>query len=174
MNNIWVTSDYHFNHDKDFIWKARGYSNIEEMNEDLIKKTNMVVKPDDDLYILGDLCLGDLEKGRDCLSRLNGRIHVVYGNHDTDRRKQMYSELSNYIEGAYSMMLRYKKYHFYLSHFPTITANNDNDKPLKQKTLNLFGHTHQTNPFYEDADYMFNCGVDAHDGFPISLDVIRI
>ena len=33
---IYLTSDWHFGHDREFIWKARGYSSVEEMNEDQI------------------------------------------------------------------------------------------------------------------------------------------
>ena len=40
MSNIWITSDTHFGHDKDFIWKERGYCSIQEHDEDLIKKWN--------------------------------------------------------------------------------------------------------------------------------------
>ena len=31
---ILITSDLHLNHDKDFIYGSRGYSTVEEMNED--------------------------------------------------------------------------------------------------------------------------------------------
>lgn len=31
MSNIFITSDLHFNHNKDFIWKKRGFSNVNEM-----------------------------------------------------------------------------------------------------------------------------------------------
>ena len=40
---IFLTSDMHFGHDREFIWKARGYSSVEEMNEDYIEKWNSIV-----------------------------------------------------------------------------------------------------------------------------------
>ena len=40
MSNIFITSDLHFNHDKDFIWKERGFSNVNEMNEAIVKNWN--------------------------------------------------------------------------------------------------------------------------------------
>lgn len=68
-------------------------------------------------------------------------------------------------------MLDYKKYHFYMSHFPTLTGNLEKES-LKQMTLNLYGHTHQNSNFYEDRPYMYHVGVDSHDGYPVSLDKI--
>ena len=55
---IYVTSDLHLNHDKEFIYAARGYSSVGEMNKDLIAKFNNTVTDEDEVYILGDLCLG--------------------------------------------------------------------------------------------------------------------
>ena len=53
---IYITSDFHLNHDKPFIYATRGYSSVEEMNKDLITKFNNTVTDEDEVYILGDLC----------------------------------------------------------------------------------------------------------------------
>ena len=55
---IWIVSDWHFNHNKPFIYEARGYCSPEVMNEDLIARHNALVRPWDDVYVLGDLMLG--------------------------------------------------------------------------------------------------------------------
>ena len=59
MGNIFLTSDLHFGHNKEFIYKVRGFNSIEEMNEAIIERWNSVVNNDDDVYVLGDfiLCL---------------------------------------------------------------------------------------------------------------------
>ena len=44
---IYITSDLHLNHQREFIYAARGYSSIEEMNKDLITKFNNTVTDDD-------------------------------------------------------------------------------------------------------------------------------
>ena len=77
MSNIWITSDTHFGHDKDFIWKARGYCSIQEHDEDLIKKWNERIKPDDIVYHLGDVIMGEAEHWLECLKKLNGEIHIL-------------------------------------------------------------------------------------------------
>ena len=168
---IFVTSDWHLSHDKEFIWKARGYNSVEEMNYDLIKKHNSLVTANDDVYVLGDCCLGMLEQNRELISQFNGRLHIILGNHDGPIRQKMYIELPNVVECVWAIMLNYHKYHFYMSHFPTLTGNLEKES-LKQMTLNLYGHTHQNTNFFEDIPYMYHVGVDSHNGFPVSLDNI--
>ena len=46
MGKIWLTSDLHFGHDREFVWKVRGYSSVEEMNEAQVEKWN--AKADDE------------------------------------------------------------------------------------------------------------------------------
>lgn len=171
MSKIFVTSDLHFGHDRQFIWGARGFSSIEEMNETYVKRWNEIVSEEDHVYILGDLMLGDNEKGIDCLTRLNGTLHVVLGNHDTANRQKIYKEIPNVHEIAWAIMLPYKKYHFFMTHFPCMTGNLEKES-LRQMTLNLYGHTHQTENFYEDRPYMYHVGVDSHKGIPVLLDDI--
>lgn len=170
-SNIWITSDWHFGHDREFIWKARDFASVEDMNEHIIAAHNTMVKPDDDVYVLGDLMLGDSTKGIECIKRMNGKLHIVRGNHDTDNRWKMYSELPNVVEMDNAIYFKYKKHHFYMSHFPSLTGNLEKES-LTQMTLNLFGHTHQQTNFYMDMPYLYHCGVDSHKCFPVSLDDI--
>ena len=172
MGKIWLTSDWHFGHDREFIWGPRGFKSMEEMNETIIENHNMLVSPEDDVYVLGDLMLGDYEVGKKCVERLNGKIHVVRGNHDTDKRwNEIYPTIENLELLDWAAMLRYKKYHFLLSHFPTNTANIEAES-LKQCTLNLFGHTHSKDKFREDIPFYYNVALDAHNSCPVLLDVI--
>lgn len=167
---IFFTSDWHFNHDRGFIYEPRGFSNVQEMNEAIIERHNSIVSPKDDVYVLGDLCLGtDLEANQKLLSRLNGQLHITWGNHDTPNRKKMYTELPNFVEATWVLPLRYDGYSFYLNHYPTVTGNL-NESHLRQMVLNLYGHTHQNTNFYEDRPYMYHVGVDSHDCYPVPID----
>ena len=139
------------------------------MNEHIIAAHNAVVKPDDDVYVLGDLMLGDYQKGIECIRRLNGALHLIRGNHDTDSRWNGYLSLRNVYEMQNAIYLKYKKHHFYMSHYPTLTGNLEKES-LTQMTLNLFGHTHQKTNFYEDRPYMLHVGVDSHNCEPLLLD----
>lgn len=172
---IYLTSDLHFNHNREFIWKARGFTSVQEMNEEIIERYNALVRPDDDVYVLGDSSLGGgdeqiLAANKALIERLNGKLHIIRGNHDTGRRVTMYESCKNVVGPVlYADMIHYKGYHFYLSHFPTLTGNLEKES-LKQCTCNLFGHTHQTTNFHLDIPYMYHVGVDSHDCKPVLLD----
>lgn len=170
---IYLTSDFHFNHDKEFIYKSRGFNTIEEMNIAIISNFNNIISSEDDVYILGDLCLGkDLEKNKKLISSLNGNLHIIRGNHDTDNKIEMYKECPNVVEIENALYFKYNNYHFFFSHFPCLSGNLSKES-LKQLVLNLYGHTHQTTKLFNDSvPYMYHVGVDAHNCKPILLDDI--
>lgn len=158
-------------HDREFIWKARGYESVQAMNLAQVQKWNFAVDNEDDVYVLGDFMLGDPEN-IEFIKQLKGKIHIVLGNHDTANREKMYRELPNVVEVAeVGIRLKYKKHHFILTHYPMLTGNLENES-LRQMTLNLFGHTHQTTNFYNDMPFMYHVGVDSHNGYPVPLDCI--
>ena len=43
------------------------------------------------------------------LKRLNGRIHIIIGNHDTDTRIDLYKQCPNVVSVDYSLRLKIKK-----------------------------------------------------------------
>ena len=173
---IFVTSDFHFNHNKDFIYGKRGFENVDDMNQAIINAVNNTVGADDELYILGDLMLGNLNDGLNCMKQINCKnLYIVYGNHDTDTRKQAYWGLpQNIVEAGDALTRKYCGLHFYFSHYPTLTGNIQKES-LSQMTLNIHGHTHQSNVFMDKDQFpfMFHAGVDsAPDFMPWSLDQI--
>ena len=168
---IWFTSDWHFGHDKEFIWKERGFSSVEEMNEELIKRFNSVVAEDDDVFVLGDLMLGDLSN-ISYVERLNGKFHIIRGNHDTSNRMTQFIGLSKVVDYCDADYFEYGKYKFFLTHFPCITSNVDDDKKPWKRIMNLYGHTHQTTNFYNENPFMYHVGVDSHNCYPVSIEQI--
>lgn len=169
---IYLTSDTHFCHDKEFLYKPRGFSSIEEHDKKIISNWNSVIKQDDEVYHLGDVMLVDNEKGAEYLSQLNGKIHIILGNHCTNTRIEIYKKLKNIQDIQYAYMLKYKKAHFYLSHYPTLTANFD-DGPWHKNIISLHGHTHSKEKFYDENNpFIYNVALDAHNCFPVSLDQI--
>lgn len=168
--NIYVTSDTHFGHDREFLFKPRGFSSIEEHDTEVIKRWNARVGPEDIVYHLGDVMLGNNEYGMNCLKQLNGHIKIIPGNHDTSTRLKLYATLENVEVLSLAEALKYNKYNFYLSHHPTMTSNLEKSPHLRMHLINLFGHTHQTKMFYEDMPYMFHIGMDSNNCTPVLLD----
>lgn len=170
MSRIFMTSDLHFGHDRGFLYEPRGFENIEDHDETVIQNWNSIVEPEDEVYILGDLMLNNNEHGIECIKRLNGHLHIIYGNHDTDARKTLYESLGFEIH-RWAEVIKYRKYNFYLSHFPTMTGNLEAES-LHQCLINLYGHTHQQFNFYQDIPFMYHVGLDSHNNYPVLLDDI--
>ena len=87
MKERWIISDTHFGHQKccefthhDTGVKTRPWTDVEEMNEDMIRMWNEVVNPGDRVYHLGDVAMQ--AKYLPILDRLNGKKVLIMGNHD--------------------------------------------------------------------------------------------
>ena len=169
---IYFTSDLHFCHDKWFLYVARGFKSIDDMNEAIIERWNSTVTPDDDVYVLGDLMLNDNEKGTECIRKLNGKIHIVLGNHDSDARILIYKSLPNVVSVSWAERLKYEGITMFMTHYPCMTRNSTKE-PLKTAVFSLFGHTHSRELFYNGDPYAYNVSMDAHDCRPVSVEQVR-
>ena len=170
---IWITSDLHLQHDKPFIYEARGFSSIQEHDEAIIKNWNKLVEDYDVVYILGDLIMGESEQGIELLRQLNGSLRVILGNHCTAKRIELYETLPNVEILGYANILKYQKYRFYLSHYPTLCSNFNDGKTLKEKVINLCGHAHTKDCFTDiDKGVIFHVEMDTNNCKPWKLDDI--
>lgn len=172
---IWFTSDFHFWHDKDFIYQPRGCSTIEEMNEEIIRKHNSVVKKDDTVYVLGDCGLGlDTQAIIDCLKQLNGELILIVGNHDTNNRISEYKKSGVFKEIKYGDRIRYRKKDYFISHCPYLTGDlNSLPKDRKKCTYNIHGHLHSPKHFHDELPFScFQVSMESNMNYPISIETI--
>lgn len=118
--------------------------------------------------------LGDNEAGIRKLNQLAGNIYIIAGNHDSATRIQMYSNIRPTIHTmGLAYILKYQGISFYLSHYPTLTANGDTDKPLKRQVLNICGHSHTQDRFQDmDKGIIFHVELDTNNNKPWLLDDI--
>lgn len=172
MGKIYFTSDLHFGHDREFIYKPRGFENVEDMNKTILKNYKRIVTDEDTIYILGDLMLGDNDAGIAMLRELPGQKKIILGNHDTAARIELYKTIPNTEILGYATVIKYRKMSFYLSHYPTMTSNMEADANLHNHVTNIYGHTHQITNFYNDMPFMYHVGVDSHDCEPIEIEKI--
>jgi calcineurin-like phosphoesterase family protein len=81
-----ITSDIHFGHKNIMsfcpVSRAFGQGDIVRMDEEIIKRWNSAIQPDDHTYILGDVAFCNAEKAISHLKRLNGTKTLIAGNHD--------------------------------------------------------------------------------------------
>lgn len=116
------------------------------MNEALINNWNSVVGPNDDVYHLGDFCFGGVEKlesilcarREDGTKLLNGRIHLILGNHDPDRICKSQCAYHAFEEICFQKCLMIDGWTVFLNHFPYLAFSNNYD----HKCMQLFGHIH--------------------------------
>ena len=104
------TSDTHFGHTNILRYSNRPFKDVNHMNEEIIKRWNALVTPEDTVYHLGDVALGKIDDSLACVGRLNGhKILVDDGNHDrpfmsrgkakydywVDRYLEVFEEMTN-------------------------------------------------------------------------------
>lgn len=181
MSRIWITSDLHIGHNRDFIYHDRGFDSIEEHDETLLRNWNELVASEDTVYILGDVMLkntlqdAEFSYGLSILKRLNGKLIIIRGNHDSVGKIKRYQECANVVRaGEAAMYLDYPEtggYHFFLTHYPTLVSHKKL-KQMKSALINLYGHTHQKEHFYQEHPYMYCVCMDAHNQSPVLLDDI--
>lgn len=90
---IWVISDWHLGHDNCCVkfkrrdgTPLRSFRNAEECDEHMIAVHNRLVKPQDHVYMLGDVCIR--REHLRTVKRFNGHKRLVLGNHDIFRTRE--------------------------------------------------------------------------------------
>lgn len=143
----------------------RPWSTIPEMDEGLIRRWNEVVDRHDDVYLLGDLSFHRREKTAQILSLLAGRVHLIIGNHD----ERTVRDLPEYFESISQLrMVRWEGERIVLCHY----AMRRWDR-CHFGAWHLYGHSHGTLP-EDPMSLSFDCGVDANDWYPISIQDVAL
>lgn len=129
-------ADLHFSHENIIKFDGRPYQTVEQMNSDLIKRWNSVVSDKDDVYVLGDM-FWKSEEAPMILEQLNGKIHLIKGNHDkiTSDMLHYFSSISGYAE------FNDNGKHVILCHYPIMFYNHS----YMKNCWMLCGHVHNTN-----------------------------
>lgn len=171
--SIWITSDLHFNHQNILKYEpaSRPFETVEEMNETLINNWNSYVNDEDTVFILGDLCMGQVSEAAALVNRLKGKKILVRGNHDTKGRIKVYEEECG-IEVHDIYYLPYKGRFFIMCHFPIDSKEFiDMIREANVETVLLYGHVHGNAP-KGYVDGTFHVGVDTNDLRPVSVEEI--
>jgi calcineurin-like phosphoesterase family protein len=135
MNLTFFVADTHFNHRGIIKHASRPYQDADEMDEDIIRVWNCVVPPNADVWHLGDVAW-DLDTLRSVIPRLNGRIRVIWGNHDS-RECRRVAGLIGIVESHEYKEIKLDGQHITLCHYPMRVWN----KSSKGAWM-LHGHCH--------------------------------
>lgn len=172
---IYFTSDLHFHHQRiiDFCPKFRPFDDIETMNEHLIQLWNETVRPEDEVYNLGDLSFSKkISEIKQVLRRLNGKHHLIYGNHDhliEEHIEELKSEYKNdglpLLSSAQDYLkIKLEKRNFVLFHYPIQEWDS-----ITHGAYHLHGHIH--NRMAPLKGRILNVGLDLHGKFLNLADV---
>lgn len=167
---IYFIADTHFGHQNILKFSNRPFANIVAHDKALISNWNSVVKPNDDIYILGDLMMSnDGKKANKLLSQLNGKKYMIIGNHDKYLNDPAFDKsLFVWIKPYYE--LQYNHIKFVLFHYPILEWNG-----FYRDAFHLYGHVHNTKMDYFKktlSKRAINVGVDLIGFTPISIDEI--
>lgn len=94
-------SDLHFGHANCLNFDNRPFKDVDEMNNELIRRWNSVVANGDLVYILGDMFWMAPPKATAILDQLNGQKILVKGNHDRwhdSKFDKKFVKIDEYIE----------------------------------------------------------------------------
>lgn len=133
---IYLISDTHFNHKNIIQYENRPFSSIEEMNNEMIKRWNAVVKEDDIVLHLGDVGLGNESSLKRIIPSLNGHKILIRGNHD-QKSKKFYLDCG-FEEVRPSFIQEFEGERIYFSHRPDTRPGNRHDT----YTMHFYGHVH--------------------------------
>lgn len=160
---IWFSSDQHWGHESIITYCNRPFSSVEEMDREMIKRWNEVVKEGDIVYHLGDFTLGKDIFGYMC--RLNGDIRIVTTLFHHDKRWMDTDDVTPYywspvvcenINGVWVFMFHYPVAVWDRKHYGS---------------WHLYGHIHKKD--FVLPGFTMNVGVDHHNFYPVSFDEVK-
>lgn len=185
--NVWYTSDLHIGHKNIIDLCGRPFSCTDEMDEIIIQRWNSVVRPEDTVYLLGDICMGDLATSLQRVKRLMGNKILVPGNHDRVFSKYKGSEAKKaQWDAAYREIFTVADEHVLrhrtgvmrgpqseidLCHFPFAGDSRDDgdryaaERPPDRGQALWHGHVHEA---WKTNGRQINVGVDVHNFYPVA------
>ncbi len=165
MADVFFTGCTHFDHANILRLAHRPFATVEDMNEAIISRWNAKVGKRDVVYHLGDFgFIKNPDRAVALLSRLNGVISLIHGNHDPDyiRVLPFFGSSAPYAEvtlGAHRMVL---------FHYPI-----EEWSGFFRGVLHLHAHTHHhSKRGAVEVQNRINVTVEAWDYAPASIDEI--
>lgn len=135
------------------------------MNVAMITNWNSVVKPDDEVWHLGDVAMS-YANAKWFVQQLNGKKHLILGNHDKDRKKMLDCGFINTYQ-SHKMKIGNKT--VTLMHRPVPLTGYDQGRWL------LHGHTHNSTPKVDYEKKWINLSVEWWNYTPVAeTEIIKV
>lgn len=164
-------ADLHCNHNRHFIYEARGFSSIHEHDNTIINNWNAKVTDKDHVFIVGDFCWGPPAYTLWLLHTLKGKKYMIKGNHDKSFKGECLKQVELFAPyhglTIQDKSVRGGKQFIVLCHYPILSWDRSH-----YGSLMLHGHTHgKTN---NKGLNRLEVGVDVIGPAPISYDEVKI
>ena len=155
MGRYFFTADQHFGHENIIRFCNRPFTDVEEMDQGIIRRHNEVVEPEDTVVHAGDFAFRNAKSPLNYLKELNGEHLFVLGNHD------------NWLRGEASHVLDLDvgKIHIVVCHYALRVWPRSH-----YGSWQLHGHSHGT---LEPQERQWDVGVDNNDFYPVSFEWLR-
>lgn len=162
MDRFAISDEHYFNQGI-ITHCGRPFDSVEQMNERMIENNNRVVKPNDEVYHIGDFTYSDasIERVRYLLSRLKGRHHLILGNHD-------HLNPFDYVEAGFiSVHTAFWIEGLVMVHDPSVYT-------FCKRELGILVHGHVHDLYFRIPDKpVLNVSVEMVDYTPISFQAIK-
>lgn len=160
---VWFTSDWHFGHANIIKHCNRPFSGVHEMNEAMTQNLNRLVKPEDTLYVLGDMTGGGKSPAKYLDQIACQNIYLIVGNHDCKQLPR--SRFAGIADIAY---ITVEEQPIVLCHYAMRTW-----KASHRGSWMLYGHSHGQLGRIPGAR-SFDVGVDCWNFEPIDFDKVKL
>jgi calcineurin-like phosphoesterase family protein len=135
----------------------------------MMQNWNKRVSKSDAVYILGDLFFRNAHAVKMYLMQMNGRKHLIIGNHDVGWMQQV--DLSRYFEMVTDKaVINIKSQQFHLCHYPVLQWDG-----MDKGVCMIHGHTHNNiNPEQferlKSTPNILNAGVEINNYVPVTFE----
>ena len=169
---VFYISDPHFGHANIIRLCGRPFNDVDEMDRVLISNWNSRVSNGDDVFILGDLAFRNEKPVEFYLDRLNGKKHLIVGNHDRSWMKEF--ENNGYFENIDNLLYSVDNgRQVTLCHYPMVSW------PHERKSYMIFGHIHNTVgqdywSVIKNSPRMLNAGADINNFMPVTFEELVV
>lgn len=171
---IYYISDTHLGDLSVFNQCSRPFTDLKELENEIIKRWNSKVKENDIVYVLGDIAKDGYKRAIEVFRVLKGHKRLIIGNHDL-AMLDLIRESEVFESVEYIKLIEDNGRKVFLCHYPLTDW-----MECSRGGYHVYGHIHnktkknhiaymQMKEYFKDK-LAFNAGVDVTNYEPVTLD----
>lgn len=171
---IYYISDVHFQDQRVFDKCKKPFKDLNDYQEEIIKRWNAKVQTDDIVYVLGDVADEAYHEVVDVIKQLNGIKHLIVGNHD-ENNLDYYKKSGCFSSVKFIDVILDKNRKVCICHYPLMDW-----MEFSRGGYHVYGHIHNKSKANDEAYVQikkyhsnkpcYNASVDVTNYEPVTLD----